>query len=46
MYYYLGLHFLKDGADGFRGCDVGIVVGGAWEAVVCGPEIEDGDFGG
>lgn len=46
MYYYLGLHFLKDGADGFGGCDVGIVVRGAWEAVVCGAEIEDGDFGG
>ncbi len=46
MYYYLGLHCLQDRAHGFGRGDVGIVVGGAWEAVVGGPEIEDGDFGG
>ena len=44
MYYYLRLHLLENRANGVGGRDVGIVVGGAWNAVVCRPEIEDGDF--
>ena len=46
MDYYLGLDFLEDIADGGGGGYVGVVVGGAWEAVFCCAEIENGDLGG
>lgn len=46
MDYYLWFHFLKDVADGGWGGYVGIVVGGALEAVLGCSEVEDGDLCG
>ncbi len=46
MYDDLGLYFLEDVADGGGGRYIGVVVGGIGEAIVCGTEIQDGDFGG
>ena len=46
MYYDLGSDFLEHRTHGFGGRDVGVVVGGAGEAVVRRPEVEDGDVRG
>ena len=46
MDYYLRFHFLKHVADGGWGGYVGIVVGGALEAILRCSEVEDGDLRG
>lgn len=44
MDYYLRFHFFKNITDGAWGGYVGVVVGGALEAVFCGSEIENGNL--